>query len=89
MTVSLAGIFLVLQAIEYSSSLFSMRGSNYGSLFFLLTGFHGMHVLIGLILLAITGMRTPTTQQHLFMELSVYYYHFVDVVWLGLMLMVY
>jgi cytochrome c oxidase subunit III len=65
----------------------------YGSLFYLLTGFHGMHVALGAIMLLVVWLRARrghfTSTQHFAFEASAWYWHFVDVVWLGLFIFVY
>jgi cytochrome c oxidase subunit 3 len=92
-TISLALFFLILQYFEYTTCTFTIRDGNYGALFFTLTGFHGAHVFLGTIFLFISIIiyltKNLRTNKHLFFELSVFYYHFVDVVWLGLYFVVY
>ena len=65
----------------------------YGSTFFMLTGFHGLHVSIGAIMLAVMLFRSMkghfTAQHHFAFEAAAWYWHFVDVVWLGLFIFVY
>ena len=65
----------------------------YGSTFFMLTGFHGLHVTIGAIMLTIIWLRVVkghfTPQRHFAFEAVAWYWHFVDVVWLGLFIFVY
>ncbi len=96
-TVALGFLFLGLQIYEYAhaySALNLTLGSGiYGTTFFMLTGFHGMHVTIGAIMLlvillrAIKGHFTP--EHHFAFEAVAWYWHFVDVVWLGLFIFVY
>ena len=85
--------FLYTQYIEYTYSLFSISDSVYGSIFFLLTGFHGFHVIIGLIFLFISYIRLYSNQlsknHHFILEASIWYWHFVDVVWLFLYISLY
>lgn len=92
-TLFLARLFLGLQGVEYLRREARIRDSAYGGLFFTLTGFHGFHVLVGVIFLRISfvllGNKILSRVKHLFFELAIYYYHFVDVVWLGLFLVVY
>lgn len=92
-TILLAFFFTLLQYYEYCSAPFSINDSVYGSIFFLLTGFHGAHVVIGTILLIICYIRLIlkhfTRQHHLGFECSAWYWHFVDVVWLFLYILVY
>ncbi len=85
--------FTLLQAYEYSNATFSFAGNIYGANFFMATGFHGFHVIIGTIFLfvclvrAIKGDFTPT--QHVGFEAAAWYWHFVDVVWLFLFASIY
>jgi len=93
MTVRLGVYFTVLQAIEYLISSFSMADSVYGSTFFVATGFHGLHVIIGTTFIAVILYRHLLfhfTQGHHFgFEARAWYWHFVDVVWLFLFLCIY
>jgi cytochrome c oxidase subunit 3 len=96
-TVALGVLFLVLQGYEYmhaySALNLKLSSGIYGSTFFMLTGFHGFHVTIGAIMLtvilfrSIAGHFTPT--HHFAFEAVAWYWHFVDVVWLGLFITVY
>lgn len=92
-TVFLGLIFTGLQAVEYAEAGFAYDGSIYGSAFFMATGFHGAHVVIGTIFLFVclvrlmTGGFTP--QKHFGFEAAAWYWHFVDVVWLFLFAFVY
>ena len=93
LTVLLGAAFTCVQAYEYSHAAFSFSGNIYGATFFMATGFHGFHVLIGTIFLivclfrAYAGHFTPT--QHLGFEFAAWYWHFVDVVWLFLFVCIY
>ncbi|MBS7695757.1 MULTISPECIES: cytochrome c oxidase subunit 3 [unclassified Chelatococcus] len=93
LTVALGLLFSVVQAIEYSHAHFGFSGNIYGATFFMATGFHGFHVIIGTIFLAVClyrmyiGHFTPT--QHLGFEFAAWYWHFVDVVWLFLFAAIY
>nr|YP_009139046.1 cytochrome c oxidase subunit III [Cacopsylla coccinea]AKE49762.1 cytochrome c oxidase subunit III [Cacopsylla coccinea] len=93
MTISLGIYFSFLQFYEYSSSPFSISDSVYGSTFFLTTGFHGIHVIIGTLFLLHVYLRLKTINfsfnHHLGMEMSIWYWHFVDVVWLFLYMTIY
>ena len=91
-TVVMGGAFVANQALEYTELEFSMASHAYGSIFYLMTGFHGLHVLGGLgLMLAIAGVGTGPTRASLAEGLTVteYYWHFVDLVWVGMFLSVY
>ena len=96
-TVALGIIFLFLQVEEYAHAYnemgLTMNAGIYGSLFFLLTGFHGAHVTMGTLMLLIMFLRILkghfTTENHFAYEASAWYWHFVDVVWLFLYVAVY
>ena len=96
-TVLLGATFLWFQAHEYIEAYHELNltlGSGvYGSTFFMLTGFHGMHVTLGTIMLAIIWLRVAkghfTKEHHFAFEAVAWYWHFVDVVWLGLFMFVY
>ena len=96
-TVLLGAVFTGIQAYEYSHATFafsSMQGGNiYGSTFFMATGFHGFHVLVGTIFLIVCYMRARkgdfTPRQHFGFEAAAWYWHFVDVVWLFLFTCIY
>lgn len=85
--------FLYTQYIEYSYSTFTISDSVYGSVFFILTGFHGLHVIIGVSFLIISLIRIVenhfSKSHHFFFEASIWYWHFVDVVWLFLYISLY
>lgn len=93
LTVILGVSFSVLQAVEYSHAPFAFKDGVYPSLFFLLTGFHGLHVIIGTIFLYVCLVRAKRGQfsekHHLGFEFAAWYWHFVDVVWLFLFVFVY
>ncbi|MDV7141942.1 cytochrome c oxidase subunit 3 [Tropicimonas sp. TH_r6] len=86
-------IFTVFQAYEYSHAAFGFAGNIYGANFFMATGFHGAHVIIGTIFLFICYLRTRaghfTPESHIGFEAAAWYWHFVDVVWLFLFFAVY
>jgi cytochrome c oxidase subunit 3 len=92
-TLVLAVCFTCLQLLEYCEAPFSISDSVYGSTFFLMTGFHGLHVIIGTIFIAVCFVRflygRLTLNQHLGFEFAAWYWHFVDVVWLFLFISVY
>ena len=96
-TVALGLIFLSLQAYEYMHAYqelnLKLSSGIYGSTFFMLTGFHGFHVFIGMLMLLFITLRLMkghfTPKRHFGFEGAAWYWHFVDVVWLGLYLTVY
>ena len=96
-TVALGFIFVGLQAYEYQhawSDLNLTMGSGiYGSTFYMLTGFHGLHVTIGAIMLFVMMLRSAkghfSPHNHISFEAAAWYWHIVDVVWLGLFIFVY
>jgi cytochrome c oxidase subunit III len=92
-TVALGLLFTVLQYVEYGHAAFTFAGHSYGSTFFIATGFHGAHVIIGTIFLFVCMLRAMkghfTPKQHFAFEGVAWYWHFVDVVWLGLFIFVY
>ena len=93
LTVGLGVIFTSVQAYEYAHAPFAFKDSIYGATFFMATGFHGFHVLIGTIFLAVCLLRAMkghfTPKQHFGFEAAAWYWHFVDVVWLFLFACVY
>ena len=93
LTILLGALFTFVQVMEYSSAAFSFSGNIYGSTFFMATGFHGFHVLIGTIFLFVCLLRALrghfTPKQHLGFEFAAWYWHFVDVVWLFLFASIY
>lgn len=96
-TVALGFLFVILQGVEYHEAYTEMGltlGSGiYGSTFFMLTGFHGLHVTIGAIILTVVLLRSLrghfNPEHHFAFEAAAWYWHFVDVVWLGLFIFVY
>nr|AZL93444.1 cytochrome c oxidase subunit 3 [Pristaulacus sp. ZJUH_2016030] len=93
LTISLGIYFTLLQILEYFSSSFTMMDSTYGSIFFMATGFHGFHVIIGSIFLITSMFRMNFNHfsyyHHFLFEASSWYWHFVDVIWLFLYLFMY
>jgi cytochrome c oxidase subunit III len=93
LTVILGALFTMVQAYEYGHAAFSFSGHIYGATFFMATGFHGFHVLIGTIFLAVCLYRAYaghfSTDRHLGFEFAAWYWHFVDVVWLFLFAAIY
>jgi cytochrome c oxidase subunit 3 len=94
LTVILGLLFTTCQAIEYSEAPFAFSGGGiYPAIFFLATGFHGFHVIVGTIFLAVCLARASagqfTPERHFGFEAAAWYWHFVDVVWLFLFVAVY
>ena len=93
LTVGLGMLFTALQALEYSHAPFAFSDGIYPSVFFMATGFHGFHVIIGTLFLAVCMWRGAlghfTPKQHFGFEAAAWYWHFVDVVWLFLFVAVY
>ena len=91
--IALGAVFTVFQAYEYSHAAFGFAGNIYGANFFMATGFHGAHVIIGTIFLFVCLIRVLrghfTPEQHVGFEAAAWYWHFVDVVWLFLFAAVY
>ena len=96
-TIALGVVFIGLQAYEYYEAYahlnLRLETGIYGSTFFMLTGFHGMHVLIGTLMLGVIAVRCMKghfrPESHFGFEATAWYWHFVDVVWLGLYIFVY
>jgi cytochrome c oxidase subunit 3 len=96
-TVALGFLFLGLQAYEYHHAYtelnLTLKSGIYGTTFFMLTGFHGLHVTLGATMLTIILVRSMkghfTAEHHFAFEAVAWYWHFVDVVWLGLFVFVY
>jgi heme/copper-type cytochrome/quinol oxidase subunit 3 len=86
-------LFSWFQFLEYGLANFSINDGAYGSVFYMATGFHGVHVIVGTILLLIAYVRLVNNQygrdHHLGFEFAAWYWHFVDVVWLFLYLFLY
>jgi cytochrome c oxidase subunit 3 len=97
LTFLLGFLFVYLQSTEYAEAYNEMHlklsTGIYGSTFFMLTGFHGLHVTIGAIMLTVIWLRTMNghfkPNDHFAFEAVAWYWHFVDVVWLGLFIFVY
>ena len=96
-TVLLGASFLCCQAYEYHEAYtelnLKLSSGIYGSTFFMLTGFHGFHVFVGMLMLLFITLRLQkghfTPKRHFGFEGAAWYWHFVDVVWLGLYVVVY
>ena len=93
LTIVLGFIFSCIQAFEYHHAEFGIAGNVYGATFFMATGFHGFHVILGTIFLAVCLLRVYkgdfTPRQHFGFEAAAWYWHFVDVVWLFLFISIY
>ena len=93
LTIILGVLFTCIQAYEYGVAPFPFAGVNYGAAFYMATGFHGFHVLVGTIFLIVCLARAYkghfTPKQHFGFEAAAWYWHFVDVVWLFLFIVVY
>ena len=78
--------FLVVQAFEWKAKTFTLQTGSYGSLFFVVTGFHMAHVIVGVVILAVVFAWSAaglfTTRRHAPVSISAVYWHFVDAVWL-------
>jgi cytochrome c oxidase subunit III len=93
LTILLGVLFSCIQAYEYSHAPFPFGKSPYSSAFYMATGFHGFHVLVGTIFLIVCLVRANkghfTPRQHFGFEAAAWYWHFVDVVWLFLFVSIY
>lgn len=92
-TIILGLYFTLLQYIEYIEASFTISDSTYGRIFFLLTGFHGIHVIIGTIFIIVSLIRIYINHYSIFhhfgFEARAWYWHFVDVVWLFVYIFIY
>nr|ACK86653.1 cytochrome c oxidase subunit III [Paracyclopina nana] len=92
-TILLGAYFTFIQLLEYSEAPFSFADSAYGSTFFIATGFHGFHVLVGTLFLLVSFLRMTkckfSSKHHFGFEAAAWYWHFVDVVWLFLFITIY
>lgn len=92
-TITLGAYFTSLQVIEYREAMFRFNDSAYGGTFFIATGFHGVHVLVGTLILTAILIRIFIKQisssHHFGFEAAAWYWHFVDVVWLILFMCIY
>ncbi|MFM9914119.1 MAG: cytochrome c oxidase subunit 3 [Methylophilaceae bacterium] len=93
LTIALGFAFVFLQAHEYAENVFTIKSGIYGATFYMLTGFHGLHVTMGAIMLTIILLRVRSghfdAHNHFGFEAVAWYWHFVDVVWLFLFIFVY
>jgi len=92
-TILLGLLFSAIQAYEYMTAPFPFGENTYGSAFYMATGFHGFHVIVGTIMLIVCLVRAYkghfTPRQHFGFEAAAWYWHFVDVVWLFLFVAIY
>nr|ARM56346.1 cytochrome c oxidase subunit III [Draco maculatus] len=92
-TILLGAYFTALQAMEYYEAPFTISDGAYGSTFFLATGFHGLHVIIGTLFLSVCLLRQTlhhfTKTHHFGFEAAAWYWHFVDMVWIFLFTSIY
>jgi cytochrome c oxidase subunit 3 len=93
-TALMGAVFLVGQLYEYSQLSFGLKDNLFASTFYVLTGFHGLHVLVGLlaILAVLWRSRRPghySSRSHFGIEAAEYYWHFVDIVWVILFVLLY
>lgn len=88
LTIILSIYFLILQILEYNQATFTFSDSIFGSSFYIATGFHGLHVIIGTIFLIINLIRILKLHfsfiHHIRFELAAWYWHFIDIIWLFL-----
>jgi cytochrome c oxidase subunit III len=93
LTILLGLTFTAVQAYEYGHAAFAFSGNIYGATFFMATGFHGFHVIVGTIFLIVCFFRARaghfTPERHFGFEAAAWYWHFVDVVWLFLFAAIY
>jgi heme/copper-type cytochrome/quinol oxidase subunit 3 len=92
-TLLLGIVFLFCQKVEYQNASFTIADGIYGSLFYMMTGFHGLHVLVGVIFIGVCYIRLLkrhfTPKYHVGFECAIWYWHFVDIVWILLFFVVY
>ena len=93
LTIILALIFTALQGVEYVTAPFTISDGVYGTVFFMITGFHGFHVIIGTCFLIVCLLRVNldhfTQEQHIGLESAIWYWHFVDVIWIFVFIVIY
>jgi heme/copper-type cytochrome/quinol oxidase subunit 3 len=93
LTIILAVAFTLLQFEEYLYAPFAISDATYGSVFYMITGLHGFHVIIGTLFIIVCAFRTYashfTNDHHIGFEFSAWYWHFVDVVWLFVYVFIY
>jgi cytochrome c oxidase subunit 3 len=88
LTLLLGGVFISIQGYEFATNGFGLDAGTFGSTFYILTGFHGAHVLAGVALIAVVANRARlglvSVEHHTAVEATSYYWHFVDLVWIFL-----
>nr|AKM70110.1 cytochrome oxidase subunit III [Kurisakia onigurumii] len=88
LTILMSLYFLLLQMLEYKQAMFTFSDSIFGSSFYMATGFHGLHVIIGTIFLMLNLIRMMKNHfsfiHHISFELAAWYWHFIDIIWLFL-----
>jgi len=93
LTIMQGAMFMWVQCVEYYSSILTMTDSRIGSVFYFSTGFHGLHVVVGLLLLVSVFLRLLhhhfSSLHHLLLESGIIYWHFVDIIWIYLYTFVY
>lgn len=91
LTIVLGAIFRYYQYLEYSDAAFTFRDSIFGRTFYLTTGFHGFHVIVGFAYLTVCllTLKDASPNQSTALDLAVLYWHFVDIVWIFLLILVY
>nr|UBS93996.1 cytochrome c oxidase subunit 3 [Iolania perkinsi] len=93
LTILLGMMFSILQMWEYKQAMFTMADSIYGASFFMSTGFHGLHVMVGTTFILVCLLRNTkmlmNKNHHSSIEMAAWYWHFVDVVWLFLYISIY
>ena len=86
-SIILGALFALTQSIEYNFAEFTIADSVFGSIFYMTTGLHFLHVVAGVIFLTISGIRlykdNMTSEHHIGLEFAIFYWHLVDVVWLA------
>lgn len=92
-TIVLGVVFIARQAAEYKLCSFCISDRAFGSVFYMTTGLHGAHVFVGAVFMSVGTARIITghfsRSHHVGLEMAIWYWHFVDVVWLGLYILYY